>query len=90
MKIILRVVGFIIAAFCLLLIFLAYFVVGEANGIRTDGFGRQLYEMPFFYKMAGINESTGILWSIVDWIVFWSLAGLSVTCFNYSSNNEND
>ena len=82
--------GFIIITIILIAGFIAYFIFSfdPQTQITCDGFGRQLYDSPFFMRLIFGQERlwTGWVWFIGDMLIFWGGLGLGINLIKWGFN----
>ena len=69
--VVLSLIGFYVIGY-------SVFTIDLATGEAVDGFGRKLYEKPFWVSLFLSDEPTwrGFMWHLFDVIVFWIGLGL--------------
>jgi len=83
-----KVLGIAIIILFLLAIFNAVFIVKHdpRTGISYDGFGRQLYDVPFFLWGSGIERWAGFLWHFID--IAFSILVVGLVSFLFKVSEE--
>lgn len=67
-----------------------YFIMGVADGHYYDGWGRTLYEPPFWVKIVWPNmQWPGLKWFLIDTIGFWISAAIFAGLVSLSGRLRN-